>query len=101
MLNRWSLLTLALGVVVGYTFSGTSLQAQTDALPFAVGETVTLWYGKDTGTPMFGTSVECAVAEIRGGYVRCGPRNRVGGDSGRSERWFTLKYVVLVTKRED
>jgi hypothetical protein len=101
MLNRWSLLMLTLGALVGYTFTNTSVQAQADALPFAVGETVTLWYGKDTSTPSYGTSVECAVAEIRGAYVRCGPRNRVGGGSDRGERWFTLKYVVLIAKRED
>jgi hypothetical protein len=75
--------------------------AQTDALPFAVGETVTLWLEQGTPQPSMGSTVECAVAEIRGGYVKCGPRNRIGGTSTQTERWLALRYVVQVTKRMD
>lgn len=101
MLNRWSLLTLLVGVLVGYTFRAPTVQAQTELLPFAVGETVTLSYGQDAAQPSFGSSIECVVAEIRGVYVKCGRRSRVGGGSDQTERWFTLKYVVQITKRQD
>ena len=100
MLRRWSLLLmLVAGAVAGYAFGGRSLQAQANDLPLAVGDTVTLWYAKDGGSPASGTSVQCTVVEIRGGYVRCGPRDRLAS-SGRNERWLTLKYVVEITKRE-
>jgi hypothetical protein len=101
MLNRWSLVVLVAGVLAGYTFAGPSVQAQGELLPFAVGETVTLWYGKDAGTPNYGSSVQCAVADLRGAYVKCGRPNRIGGTDDRTERWFTLKYVVLITKRDE
>lgn len=100
MINRWSLVAVLLGVLAGYSLSGRSVQAQTDALPFAVGDTVTLWYGTESAAPAFGTSVECVVAEFRGGYVRCGRNSRIGGSSDRTARWLSTKYVVAVTKQE-
>src|SRR5688500_875911 len=101
LLNRWSFLALVVGVLAGYSFTGSSDQAQAEPLPFAVGETVTLSFGKDATPPSVGTYVECTVAEIRGVFVRCGRRSRIGESIDRSERWFTMKYVVLVTKRDD
>ena len=99
MLNRWFLLTLVTGVVAGYAFSG-PVRAQSEDLPFAVGDTVTLWYGQDASLPEFDRSVECTVGEIRGVYVKCGRRTRIGGGREPLERWFTLKYVVSITRRE-
>src|SRR5688572_13143052 len=100
MWNRWSVLMLIVGALAGYSVATPSLQAQSDPSPIAVGETVTLWYGKDAAVPGFGSSFQCTVAEIRGPYVKCGPRNRLGAID-RPERWVTLKYVVQITKRED
>ncbi|MGB2718061.1 MAG: hypothetical protein WBC51_27995 [Vicinamibacterales bacterium] len=100
MLNRWSLLMLLLGALAGYAVAGSTVQAQSDAAPFAVGDTVTLWFGKDAAPPGFGSSMQCTADEIRGSYVKCGPRNRIGA-SDRTERWVTLKYVVQITKRDD
>jgi hypothetical protein len=100
MWNRWSLLMVILGALGGYAVASPSVTAQSEALPFAVGETVTLWYGEGTSTPAIGTSVECTVAEVRGSYVKCTPRSRIAG-SDRAERWLTLKYVVQITKRQD
>ncbi len=98
MLNRWSVLVLVVGALAGYTVAGSSAQAQSEPLPFAVGDTVTLWYGNNTASPEVGTSVECLVGEIRGTYVKCSPRSRVAGRDS-FERWFTLKYVVQITRR--
>jgi hypothetical protein len=101
MWNRWSLLVLGVGALTGYAVGGPSLRAQDAPLPFTVGETVTLWYSQDASIPSFGQSVQCTVAEIRGTYVKCGPRSRIGGGTDRSERWLTLKYVVQITKSGD
>ena len=100
MFNRWSLLVLVVGALAGYTLGGPSVQAQTEPVPFTVGDTVTLWFREGASQPSFGSSVDCTVAEILGGYVRCGPRTRVGGGSDREERWFALKYVLQITRRE-
>lgn len=101
MNNRWSLaLILVFAVLVGSAVPGPPAGAQTQPLPFAVGETVTLYYGEQSSQPSFGTSVECVVAELRGEFVRCAaPRARIGGSADRVERWLTLKYVVQITKR--
>ena len=99
MLNRWSLVFLVLGVLVGYAMAGAPVGAQTEALPFGVGESVTLWYAKDAAPPELGNSVHCAVEEIRGGYVKCGRRSRISGGEA-PDRWLTLKYVVQINKTQ-
>jgi hypothetical protein len=66
MWNRWSLLMVTPGALGGYAVASPSVTAQSEALPFALGETVTLWYGEGTSTPAIGTSVECTVAEVSG-----------------------------------
>jgi hypothetical protein len=106
MINRWSpgvlvvLVVLTMGLLAGYTAAASATQTQTETLPFAVGDTVTLGYLKDASQPSFGTSFECAVTEIRGVYVKCGPRRLAGGISDRGERWLSLRYVVEITKPE-
>jgi hypothetical protein len=100
MLNRWSVLVLVVGALAGYTVAGSSAQAQSEPLPFAVGDTITLHYGNDADRNGIESGTECTVAEIRGMYVKCGRRSRVGGGSDRLERWLTLKYVVQITRRE-
>jgi hypothetical protein len=102
MLNRWSIVVLLAGVLLGYAVAGPSVGAQSAGLPFVVGDTVTLGFGQDAAQPSFGSTVECVVAETRGDFVRCGRRERVGGGrTDRSERWFRMDYVVQVIKRED
>jgi hypothetical protein len=95
-----SLLVVVIGALAGYALASPSLKAQDDPLPFAVGETVTFYFAQHASVPSFGSSIQCAVAEIRGRYVRCGPRTRIAG-SDRTERWITLNYVVQITKRDD
>jgi hypothetical protein len=92
MLNRWSLLLLMLGVITGYLISGTSLRAQVDPLPFAVGNFVTLHYGEHPGSNF----VECSVMEIRGTFVKCAPAAGPLGE--RVEAWRSLQSVAMVKK---
>lgn len=101
MNSRWSALALLLGLVVGYALSARPVQAQNDGLPFAGGDTVTLWYATGNAPPAFGNSVQCVVAEVRGSYVRCGRSSRVGSTSDQTIRWLNTKYVVAVTAREE
>ena len=101
MLNRWSFLVLLSGVLLGYAFAGSSARAQTELHTLAVGDAVTLWYARDAAPPELGNSVQCAVEEIRGLYVKCGRRSRVGSDSDAPDRWLTLKYVVQINKRQE
>jgi hypothetical protein len=97
VVNRRSGLMLVVGLLAGYTVAGSSAQAQTESLPFAVGETVMFTFDEHaTPAPNL---VECPVTEIRGDFVKCGPRSRAAGRD-RFERWVTLKYVVQITKNE-
>jgi hypothetical protein len=95
MLNRWSLLLLMLGVITGYLISGTSVRAQNDPLPFAVGDRVTLRYriGPSSG----GDQVECSVMDIRGIYVKCAPPARAAQNI---EHWHSLEPVLWVQKHQ-
>jgi len=97
MLNRWSALTLILGALAGYAVAGPTAQAQDGSLPFVVGDTVTLHFEEQGQTPATGPSTRCAVAEIRGNYVRCTPA-RTPRDP--VETWFSLKSVAQITKHE-
>jgi hypothetical protein len=99
MPHRWPLLLLVVSMLIGYTVGRPPAQAQTELLPFSVGDTVTLFYGQDAAQPSFGGSIDCAVAEIRGVYVRCGSRSQMGERGNQIERWLTMKYVVQITKR--
>ena|SRR5687767_5270568 len=100
MLNRSGLLLLLAGALAGYAFGGKNVQAQQpDPLPFSVGDTVTLGFAEHAAQASFGRYIECTVNEIRGEYVKCGPRSLSGGVN-QNERWLSLKYVVQVTRRE-
>jgi hypothetical protein len=54
---------LVVGLLAGYTVAGSSAQAQTESLPFAVGEIVTFTFDEHaTPAPNL---VECPVTEPR------------------------------------
>ena len=96
MVNRWSVVLLIVGVIVGYVISGTSVKAQTDPLPFAVGETVILQYPQPNTTDR-GPWVECSVMEIRGVYVRCATGATRPGIPA-VVLWRNLQSVAVVQK---
>ena len=64
MVNRWSLVLLIVGAIAGYAISGTSVKAQADPLPLAVGETVTLRYSPAAHPSESHGWVECTVMEV-------------------------------------
>jgi|SRR5687768_11672461 hypothetical protein len=98
MVNRWSvILVIILGVITGYVVSGTSVKAQADSLPLAVGETVTLRYATDAHPSESGRWVECTVMEIRGVFVKCTPPARRHG-SRAVELWRNLQAVTIIQK---
>lgn len=100
MLNRFSIVVLIAGAITGYALAGRSVEArQAQPIPFTIGETVTLGLAQHASQPSFGTSIECTVTEFRGVYVKCGQRNMSGGLT-QTDRWVSMEYVVLVTKRE-
>jgi hypothetical protein len=92
MLNRWSVLVLALGVVIGYSFSGRPVNAQSSQLPFSTGNRITLVYENDS-------RALCIVGEIRGRYIKCTPRDTFATQD--TETWRTLDAVVQVLKHRE
>ncbi len=99
MVNRWSVVLLIVGVITGYVLSGTSAKAQTDPLPLAVGETVTLRYSPDAHPSQGNVWVECSVMEIRGVYVKCAPPAPRPGTQA-VVLWRNLQSVAIVQKNQ-
>jgi hypothetical protein len=98
MVNRWSVALLIVGVIAGYVISGTSVTAQTDPLPFAVGETIILRYSAGPYASEGYSFVECSVMEIRGVYVKCAPPAQRRPGTQAVELWRNLQSVVIVQK---
>jgi hypothetical protein len=96
MRNRWLVLCLFLGALVGYALARSPLQAQAAPLPFTVGDEVTLTYLNER-------SHSCVVGEVRGIYLRCDSREtRTSiGTARRSETWNSLESVVSIVRRRD
>lgn len=93
MFNRWSALFLFAGTVLGYAVAGSSVAAQPQSQPFAVGDHVTLRYENDR-------SFTCVIGELQGIYVRC-DSSRVSTSIGRGptpEHWLSLRSVLSVEK---
>ncbi len=97
MMNRLSIAFLIVGAVAGYFIAGTSVKAQADPLPFAIGETVILRYSTGAHPSESHPWVECAVMEIRGGYVRCAPP-AVRPGRPAVELWRSLQSVAMIQK---
>lgn len=99
MLNRWSAAVFVVGILAGYALSAPPATAQSPALPFTVGDTVTLRYDKNAPE----SSVTCWVGVVRGDYVRCDPRDT--GDASfiteSRESWRSLRSVVQIIKTQE
>ena len=85
---------VGLGALAGYAADAPA-QAQSQPLPFLMGETVTFRYA-DNG------SRDCRIGEIRGAFALClPPAERQGPTYGRPEppeEWINLAVVERVTK---
>jgi hypothetical protein len=70
---------LALAALAGYAAGARPLQAQSEALPFTTGETVTFEFAN-------GGTRDCRIEDIKGVFARCGNlSDRQGPTIGRRE----------------
>ena len=99
MLNRWSAALFVVGILAGYALSAPPATAQSPALPFAVGDTVTLRYDKNAPE----SQVTCQVGVVRGDYIRCDPRESADAAFATETResWRSLKTVVQIIKIQE
>ena len=75
MLNRWAGLILAVvGLIAGYHFAKPGALAQTDPMPFSIGDRVTLRY-EVSAEDRF-QDVSCVVGAFQGDWVRCESTDR-------------------------
>jgi hypothetical protein len=94
MLNRWTGLTLVAGLMAGYYFAPPGAVAQTDPMPFSIGDRVTLRY-EVSAEDRF-QDVTCLVGAFQGDWVRCDSTDRF--KTPNSETWRSLRQVVQITK---
>ncbi len=99
MLNRSSVLLLALGLAGGYAITGSAVTAQVEPIPFAVGDRLSLRFGAEARNAYVGDSEECVVLEIHGAYFKCGPTVRRAGVDP-TESWVNVRYAVQIIRRE-
>jgi hypothetical protein len=88
---------LVLAFIAGYAVNTPSTTAQSNAaLPFIVstGAKIDLVY--EHGTYQSFDTVNCVVAEVQPGWVRCGESMA----TQRPQEWHSLRRVVRVIKRE-
>ena len=100
MRHPWSVpVLLALAALAGYAAGARPVQAQSQPLPFAIGETVTI--------SVQGATNRCRIEEIRGAFARCGDSSSppVGGFGVRQpssdQSWVNLGVVEWVIKRSE
>ena len=97
MRDPWTIpVLLVLAGLVGHAVGARPAQAQTPALPFSIGETVTI--------SLQGGTHRCRIEEIRGMFARCGdpsgpPVGGYGlGQPDQAQSWVNLAVVEWVTK---
>jgi hypothetical protein len=84
MRSSWSVAMLVVAVAVGgYAAGSRPVLAQADPLPYAVGDRVMF-------THPGGGSQNCQIEEVRGLFVRCGPRYQ-----GRAS-WTNVSAMLAV-----
>ena len=99
MVIRWAAALFVVGILAGYAVSAPPATAQSPALPFVVGDTVTLRYDKNAPE----SQVTCLVGFIRGDYIRCDARDSTDAAfvTEPREQWRSLKTVVHIIKMPD
>ena len=96
MRHSWSVpVLLALAALAGYAVGAHPVQAQSEALPFSTGDTVTFSFQQE-GT------WKCRIEEMRGTFALCGdpagPQGIRFGDRQPDQRWVNVAAVKLVWK---
>ena len=93
----WSVpVLIVLGALAGYAAGARPVQAQSQTLPFVIGEIVTFSF-------QGGGTHKCRVEEMRGTFARCGvaTESLVGGVGVRQppdQWWVNLAVVEWVAK---
>jgi hypothetical protein len=102
MRQSWSVpVLLALAALAGYAAGARPVQAQSQPLPFSVGETVTFRFADDG-------SRDCRITDIKGMFALCeSPSEGRGPTFGRPsspeppEEWFNIAVVERVEGRRE
>ena len=103
MFNRVSFLCLLVGILVGYAAAGTPMTAQSanfTMLPNAVqmpGANLSLTLEAGALEERV-AHVNCLVGEVSGDWVRC--KSSDSFQDEREQRWYDMKRVVQIIKRE-
>ncbi len=95
MLNRCAaLIMVAAELMAGYHVAKPAALAQTDPMPFGIGDRVTLRY-EVSAEDRF-QDVSCVVGAFQGNWVRCESTDRFKTPS--TETWRSLRQVVQITR---
>jgi hypothetical protein len=86
-------MTLVVGLLTGYYFAAPRALAQSNPMPFFIGDRVTLRY--EVSAEQF-QEATCLVGAFLGDWVRCDSTDRF--KTPNSETWRSLKQVVQITK---
>ena len=90
MLNRWSVVLLLLGILIGYSLPQRAVNAQAGGqAPNIVGERV-IFFG-DAGTPLMGGG-DCTVVMTHANFIGC-------GRAGAVEEWWNTDRVMRVMRQ--
>jgi hypothetical protein len=98
MVNRWSVLFLIVGALIGYVIFGTSVKAQSDPLPFSVGDEVVLGFVNPDSVYNQPEHVVCSVTAIRGTYVACRTPVNPRRPPEMAESWYNLQLVWRIQR---
>ena len=97
MRHRWSVpVLLALAALAGYGVAARPVQAQPEAFPFQVGDTVTFSFQGGGTRP-------CRIEEMKGAFARCGKPDRQGPAIGSKhlEEWVNVAVAEWVMRVRD
>jgi hypothetical protein len=86
---------LLIGVMIGYSASGISAQAEISPAGLAVGDVADISYP----SPVTGANLRCTVTGVRDGYVRCKDDSETSGiRRSKSETWHNLRIAWQISK---
>jgi hypothetical protein len=97
MRHPWSVpVLLALAALAGYAVGARPVQAQAEAFPFHVGDTVTFSFQGGGTRP-------CRIEEMKGAFARCGNPDRQGPRIGSKhlEEWVNVAVVEWAMRVRD
>jgi hypothetical protein len=86
---------LLVGVMIGYSASGISAQAEISPAGLVVGDVANITYP----SPVTGANLRCTVMGVQDGYVRCKDDSDTSGvRRSKPETWHNLRIAWQVSK---